>query len=306
MRTGSACTCAGGHGIKLWWKRGIIMQPTWTQWKCHIGKGEGIHLCSLSSQKLLTFIQFAVCVCTGCPVIQLQSIFLYPGWQQVGAAGSMAILPAGTSLFCLSGLRSKDATFAPHLLLEEKVVSDQYLGKCNICVYVLFMMGWNFTLCCKPCGMCLPWHFLLLPSAELLPSIQISIHVDLVHRVIYYLWRENMAGAAALASSNGFWSFTGGEGGKCRRVSPLSACSTGGWLTDTWRCLLAVGFGPFWHFLIDCSIFFLIFFFGVEWQDFCQSFWDKTILCKVIFKEMSALLLCSLAFIGVVGKLHCE
>lgn len=45
--------------------------------------------------------------------------------------------------------------------------------------------------------MCLPWHFLLLPSAELLPSIQISVHADLVQPVICYLWEENMTGAAA-------------------------------------------------------------------------------------------------------------
>lgn len=61
--TGLACTREGGHGTKLWWERGIIVQPTWTQWKCHIGKGEGIHLCSLSSQKLLAFIRFAICMC---------------------------------------------------------------------------------------------------------------------------------------------------------------------------------------------------------------------------------------------------
>lgn len=51
-----------------------------------------------------------------------------------------------------------------------------------------------------------------------------------------------MAGAAAQASSSGFWRFTGGEGGKCRRVSPLSACRTEDRLIDT-------------LFLIDCSIF---------------------------------------------------
>lgn len=33
------------------------------------------------------------------------------------------------------GAKSSDTMFAPHLLLREKVVSGQYLGKYNICIY---------------------------------------------------------------------------------------------------------------------------------------------------------------------------
>lgn len=69
-----------------------------------------------------------------------------------------------------------------------------------------------------------------------------------------------MAGAAAQASSSGFWRFTGGEGGKCRRVSPLSACRTEDRLIDT-------------LFLIDCSIFFV-------WNDriFVRAF-ETSLFC---------------------------
>ena len=49
--------------------------------------------------------------------------------------GNMVILAAGIPPICLSGLRSRDATFPPRLLLSEEHVSDQYLGKYNICIY---------------------------------------------------------------------------------------------------------------------------------------------------------------------------
>lgn len=48
--------------------------------------------------------------------------------------------------------------------------------------------------------MCLPWHFLLLPSAELLPSAQIAAGADLVQPVTCCLWEENLTGAAARGS----------------------------------------------------------------------------------------------------------
>lgn len=64
-----------------------------------------------------------------------EASFFYPGRQQVGSVGDMLILTAGIPPICLSGLRSRHATFPPRLLLREKAVSDQYLGKYNIHIY---------------------------------------------------------------------------------------------------------------------------------------------------------------------------
>lgn len=69
------------------------------------------------------------------------------------------ILAAGMPLICLSGVRSRDATFPPRLLLREKDVSDQYLGKYNTRVYcviydrvkfhTVLQVIWNvFALAC--------------------------------------------------------------------------------------------------------------------------------------------------------------
>lgn len=60
--------------------------------------------------------------------------------------------------------------------------------------------------------MCLPWHFLLLPSAELLPSAQIAAGADLVQPVTCCLWEENLTGAAARGSAFS-WCSTSAEGG---------------------------------------------------------------------------------------------
>lgn len=77
----------------------------------------------------------------------------------MGWADDVVILAAGIHLICLSGLRSSSDTFPPCLLFREKVVSDQYLGKCNIHIYcviydrvkfhTVLQVTWNvFALAC--------------------------------------------------------------------------------------------------------------------------------------------------------------
>lgn len=184
-----------GYGLKFWWNLVIIVWTARTQGKGHIRKEEGIQLCSLSSQVFMYYV---------CPDSQSGRLLKHPSLpqrQQVGWVDNVVIFAAGIHLICLSGLRSSHDMFPPCLLFREKVVSDQYLGKCNITFTVLFMIGWNFTRCCKSSGMCLPWHALLLPSTELHASLQVSIQAGLVHWIIYYPWEGELAGCCC----SGLW-----------------------------------------------------------------------------------------------------
>lgn len=86
------------------------------------------------------------------------SIFLYSGRQQVESVGNTVILTAGIPVICLSGLRSRDATFPPllHFCSLSKRMCWTSTLKNTFAFTVLFMIGLNFTLCCKSSGMCLP------------------------------------------------------------------------------------------------------------------------------------------------------
>lgn len=142
-----------GYSLELWWNQVIVLWTARTQWKGHIGKDEGIPLCSSSSQV------FTHCVCPYSQSARLLKHPSLPQRQQVGWVDNIVILAAGIHLICLSGLRSSSDTFPPRLLFREKVVSDQYLGKCNIHIYcviydrvkfhTVLQAAWNvFALAC--------------------------------------------------------------------------------------------------------------------------------------------------------------
>lgn len=142
-----------GYGLKLWWNWVIVLWTARTQWKGHIREEEGIWLCSLSSQVFMYYV---------CPDSQSTRPLKHPSLpqrQQVGWVGNIVILAAGIHLICLSGLRSSSDMCPPCLLFREKVVSYQYLGKCNIHIYcviydrvkfhTVLQVTWNvFALAC--------------------------------------------------------------------------------------------------------------------------------------------------------------
>lgn len=152
------------------------------------------------------------------------------------------------------------------------------------------MIGWNFTRCCKSPGMCLPWHALLLPSAELQASLQVSIQANLVHWIIYYPWEGALVGW--FRSGLWHWAREAGEWELyCSTLAELGANQH-----ILLRCPLGVALDLF---LQDCYI--LVCGMG----GVGGNFWGKYILSKVICTEVSVLF-CSLAFGGVVGKFQCE
>lgn len=128
----------GGYGLRLGWNQVIMLWTAGTQWKGHIRKEEDIQLCSLSSQVFMYYV---------CPESQSARPLKHPSLlqrQEVGWADNSVILAAGIHLICLSELRSSSDMFPSCLLFREKVVSYQYLGKCNIHIYCVIYDGVKF------------------------------------------------------------------------------------------------------------------------------------------------------------------